>query len=371
VRPLTAIATLIGVVFFGWAVIRLFNIDPEPIIINVARIAGAGKLVEFDEVFFSDPDDGLRVCSVDRVDTDGDGFREWLVFYQYDKVEPTNWRQPCPDDTSRLGAIYDNDRGSPGIVFPYLLKPPTRDLLGEQGTSYALADLVANQAINPNGPIQELLVYGRRGSVTNQLTIFKFQENTQPWEMPRDDPPRYQVLGAFEGSGGVMFDSQTKEVTVYDRGPFERSQLAIKNVYALRGSAGQETYMADVGAPTLAAPIKSTIDFVFGAPSDILYSEFPEKIVLAFYESFDDERTEKINVDSREFLAKDRPADQNFDSTNVGYFFGQDSGLQVNAADVHDLTVTKLEYFPMVEEVTSISTQQGQLPQRGRVDIAG
>ena len=368
-KILSAIATLIGVVFFGWAFIRLFNIDPQPIIINIGNIVSGGKLIDIDEVFVPTSNEGYRVCSVDRVDTDGDGFREWLVFYQYDKIDPKNWRQPCPDNSSRLGAIYDNDRGTPSIVFPYSLKPPTRDILGEQGTYYELAEIVANQTTLTSQPIEELLVYGRRGGVTNQLTIFKYQQNTQPWELPTDDPPRYKVLGAFQGNGGVEFDSQTKQVTIYDRGPFERSQLAIMNVYALRGEAGQETYMSDHDMNRLAAPIKSTIDFTFGPPEDILYSEFPEKIVLAFYESLDSSRSDQIDANSRDFLAPSRPAYENFDSTNLGYFFGKGPSDPVNSSQVNNLSITKLDYFPLVESVTSIGTQQGEIPQRGRVDI--
>jgi hypothetical protein len=131
---------------------------------------------------------------------------------------------------------------------------------------------------------------------------------------------------------------------------------------------------------TLAAPIRSTIDFAFGPPQDILHSEFPEKIVLAFYQSLDSSRENQIETDSREFLAPGRPAYQNYDPNNLGYFFGNQSGDQVSASLVQNLSVTKLQYYPMVEELTQATPTpmspanlptpvRGEIIRRGRVDI--
>ena len=354
------------------AIIRLFNIDPQPIILDSARLLGGGNLVEFNEAFTNSFDPTIRVCSVDRLDTDGDGFREWVVFYQTDPIQDATWRQPCPDKSPRYGAIYDNDRGEPAIVFPYTLVPPDRDMLGEEFTGFETAEIVANRSESER-PIEELLIYGYRGQVRTQLTIFKFQQNTLPSDPPTNDPPRYVVLGAFVGSGGVSYDPINKQVTVLDRGPFERSQLAVKNVYALHGAPGNETYMSEPGASKLAAPIESTIDFAFGPPEDIFTTEFPEKIVLAFYQSLD--RARDVEWDSVKFLAPvgtDETignAARNFQADNLAYFFASTPEVTIAPGDIVNLAVIQLRYFPAVEENPVTRTIEGPKPQRGRVAI--
>jgi len=361
------------------AVIRLFRINPQPIILNSARLVGGGNLIEFNEAFRGDIDSSIRVCSVDRYDTDGDSFREWVVFYQTEPILQSNWRQPCPDQSPWFGAIYDNDRGEPAILFPYTLTPPNRKMLGEAGTNFMTAEIVANLPDttnnNANGPIEEVLVYGYLGGVANQLTIFKFQQNTLSWDPPTNDPPRYQVIGAFEGSGGVSYDPQTKLVTVKDQSPFGRSQLAVKNVYQLRGSAGHETYMKEEGAAELAAPIASTIDFAFGPPEDILNTEFPEKIVLAFYQSLDRARADEQTWESEDFLAPiglDEAvgdAARSFQADRLAYFFASDRDETIQSEDIVDLSIIQLQYFPKVEGNPVIRTIEGPQPRFGRVDI--
>ncbi len=373
---LIRIACIVLFLLTPWAFIRLFNIDPEPTILDFARVLSGGKVVEFSEAFSVEANS--RVCTVERIDSDGDRFREWLVFYQIDITQPENWRQPCPDKSPRWGAIYDNDRGEPAILFPYKLTPPQRDLLGEEGVSFATAELIPNRSASDLA-IEELLIYGRRGGINNQLTIFKFQQNTPDAATPTDSPPRYVVIGAFVGSGGVFFDPVTKLVTVHDRNGFERSQLAVQNVYALHGEGVDQTYMRVPGAEELAAPIKSSIIFQFGPPTDILDTEFPEKIVLAFFQSLDQARAEELPEDwnSADFLApigNDSTignAARNFENDNLAYFFARssDTSLRLRPGDISNIVVTQLQYFPQVEENPVTRTIQGPQPQRGRVDI--
>ena len=378
-RLIGFVASAFGILLVLYAVIRLFNIDPQPIILGTARILGGGRLVEFSEAFSTGFDPTVRVCAVDRVDTDGDGFREWLVFYQSDPVRAKNWRQPCPDKSPRQGAIYDNDRGKPAIVFPYSLTPPKEERLGEQGVHYETAEIIPNRS-DTDSPIEELLVYGQLGGVNNQLTIFKFQPNTLPSDTPTDDPPRYPILGAFKGTGGVKFDpsSSRKRVTVLDNSPFGRSQLAVKNVYELQGLGVDASYMDPPGSKNLAAPVSSSIDFSFGPPEDIFTSQFPEIIVLGFFQSLD--RSKDVDWKSEDFLVPLPANDENTDKTignatrnyragNLAYFFLSDPQAPLNRNDISDLAVTVLQYFPEVEQNPTNSTIEGQKPQRGRVNI--
>ena len=85
--------------------IRLFHINPQPFVLETARLVGGGNLIEFGEAFNNNFESTIRVCSVDRYDTDADGFREWVVFYQTDPIQPDNLRQPCPDQSPRFGCL--------------------------------------------------------------------------------------------------------------------------------------------------------------------------------------------------------------------------------------------------------------------------
>ena len=78
-----ALLALIGIL----VIIQLFNINPQPLSLSLARLLGGRNLVDFQEVFEQAPyETTIRVCSVHRVDTDGDNFDEWLVFYQSDPI---------------------------------------------------------------------------------------------------------------------------------------------------------------------------------------------------------------------------------------------------------------------------------------------
>ncbi|MFQ5575679.1 MAG: hypothetical protein ACE5G8_01685 [Anaerolineae bacterium] len=360
-----AIATVFGLLLVIGITLalaaRLLGIDPEPYILQSARLMSGGKLIDFEEAFkdntSSNPN--LRVCEVQRLDTDGDGFREWLVFYQFDTMGDKNWKQPCPDHSPRAAAIYDNDRGEPAVLFPYKLQPPDGDYLGEWGLRVASKEIVPNFGAETTNAIPELLFYGNGPG--QQLTIFQFQQNTAAWESPTNQQPRYRVIGAFTGSGGVHYKGEDKTVEVFDRGPFDRSQLAIKHVYQLHGEGTNQTYLTEVGAASPAPPVRSTIDFGINPPQDIFNTEFPEKIVLGFYQTLDPGL--KRNWKSADFLAPDSEAAIRFKAKDWGYFGFPGSGKITN------LSVTQLQYFPDEEQLVVNETIEGPQPRFSRVEI--
>jgi len=363
---LITIGFLVVVVIGAALAARLFGIDLHPYMDWFNYTLSHGRLVNYEVIFENGNDSDLRVCRVERVDTDGDKFKEWLVYYQFDTVGPKNWKQPCPDNSPRSVAIYDTDRGNPAIIFPYNLKAPDRDYLGEHRVALQQHEIVKNIVAGPptagvTDAVPELFFFGAGAGTYNQLTIFKYQYNTESWESPTNQNSRYQVIGAFNGSGGVNFDEKTKEVIVRDRGPFERSQLAVKTVYELHGEDGYETYMREFGSSTLRDPIRSTIDFAGRPPVDILNAEYPEKIVLAFYQSLDSGYGR--NWDTRNFLADGSQAQKEYDNNNLSYF-----GLGEGA--VSGLAVVALQYFPQVEEYNAASSIEGPQPQHGWVEVA-
>lgn len=268
--------------------VLLFNLNPFPYVRSAAEFIGLGQLVNFDTAFADGLPDAVSanigVISVERADTDADSFDEWVVFYQFDKRAR---------NSPIHGAVYDNDRGNPPVIFPYQLQAPDRNYLSEQqpfGPSLTVQELATDRNGLNGADVPELIVQGG-----NELTIFRFQENSEPWNFPTDSPARYQAIGFFRGSGGVSINlnqasSTYGRVTVIDRNGYERSQLAVRSVYGLvTGSDGNQTYLdpipplGGVGGPQVAAPILSTVDFNPTPPDELFNTPFPEKIVLGFY----------------------------------------------------------------------------------------
>jgi hypothetical protein len=281
---------------------------------------------------------GLSIQSVQRQDTDGDGQKEWVVFYQFDL---TNRHSPY------AGAIYDFDRGNPPILFPYRLLPPDRDYLSEGNIELVFDDVVK---LGELFPVSELLVYGRVGDIYTDLTIFRHHPNSLPWEFPRDEPRAYQVIGAFRGDGGVSFDLKTKRVTVLNRAGYDRSQLAVETVYALDEARG--TYMSLANPEQLGAPVSSKVVFAFGMPPDILNTPYPEKLVLGFYESL---AQEQPAIEPHDFLTGQALTE--YDRGNLAYFgFGDVSGK------VNQVSITQLSYASEVEQINPSITVLGEEP---------
>jgi hypothetical protein len=185
------------------------------------------------------------------------------------------------------------------------------------------------------------------------LNIFRHIPNSFPWEFPRDDPRRYQVIGAFRGDGGVTYDPNTKLVTVINREAFDRSQISVQTVYALDENRG--SYMSVTNPERLSAPIASTVSFAYGMPSDVLDTPYPEKLVLGFYEML---AAKEPTVPPRDFLTGQALIE--FDNNNLSYFgFGNASGTMTN---VDDVTVTQLSYAPETEQVGASTTVLGEEP---------
>lgn len=332
---------VLGLTLVVLLLIAVTGFDPEPLIRRTAVTMTGHRVVDFYTVL----SDGQRVEEVDYEDTDGDGQREWVVLYQFDLIDG---RSPY------AGAVYDYDRGNPPVLFPYRLLPPDRDYLSEAAVRLDLADIVKLGELDPT---PELFVYGEvrarkeeGGQIASDLTIFRHVPNSLPWEFPRDEPRRYQVIGSFRGDGGVTFDPRTKTVTVLNRAGYDRSQLAVETVYALDEARGTYMSMADPGQ--LSAPVSSRVIFAFGMPPDILDSPYPEKLVLGFYESLG---KEEPFAEPRDFLTGQALIE--YERGDLAYFgFGDVTG------DVRSVKITRLSYAPQVEEFNPAVTVLGADP---------
>ncbi|GAB4533609.1 MAG: hypothetical protein Kow0063_15780 [Anaerolineae bacterium] len=346
-----SVMLVLGLALIAMLVIAIFEIDVDPFLRRSAVLLTGHRLVDF----FTLLPPQYEVREVEYEDTDGDGKDEWVVFYQYDLDDG---RRPY------WGVVYDFDRGDPLAIFPYRLLPPDRDYLSEGEIRLVLEDIVgAGEA----KPVPELMVYGRvpaskeaGGPIDTDLTIFRHIPNSFEWEFPRDEPRRYQVIGAFRGDGGVRFNKEDKSVIVINRAGYDRSQLAIRNVYVLDQT--RETYMSLEDPNQLAAPASSQVVFAFGMPDDILSTPYPEKLVLGFYEMLAAKNPE---IEPREFLTGQALIE--YDRNNLAYFgFGEVSGRM---RDVNKVAVNLLSYAPFVEQVNPSVTVLGEEPRFLTVSI--
>jgi hypothetical protein len=332
---------LLGITLVGLLVVAITRIDIEPYIRQGAVMQTGHRLVDF----FTLLPEQYSVQEVVYYDTDGDGKEEWVVFYQFDLADG---RSPY------AGAVYDSDRGNPPVLFPYRLLPPDRDYLSEESTHLNFEDIVKVGEVEP---VPELLVYGQAGSINTDLTIFRHVPNSFDWEFPRDEPRRYQVIGAFRGDGGVVFEPDDKTVTVHSRAGYDRSQLAIETVYALDEARG--SYMSVTDPQQLDAPRSSRVVFAFGMPPDILETPYPEKVVLGFYHMLG--QKEPL-VKPEEFLTGQALIE--YERRNLAYF-----GFDGVTDDVDRVEVTQLGYSPKIEQFEPSVTVLGEEPRSLSVSV--
>jgi hypothetical protein len=325
---------LLGGTLVALLVVAITDINLDPLIRQTAVTLTRHRLVDFFTLL--PPQD--RVQEVRYVETDGDGEKEWVVFYQFDLADG---RSPY------AGAVYDYDRGEPPVLFPYQLLPPDRNYLSEGTIQLDLEDIVT---LGEAQPVKEMLIYGHAGELNIDLTIFRYVPNSLPWEFPRDEPRAYQVIGNFRGDGGITFDLKTKRVTVRNRAGYDRSQLAVETVYALDEARG--TYMSLANPEQLGAPVSSKVVFAFGMPADILDTPYPEKLVLGFYEML---AQRQPAIEPSQFLTGQALIEYN--RGNLAYFgFGTVSGK------VSQVSVTQLSYAPEVEQIDPSITVLGEEP---------
>jgi hypothetical protein len=347
-----SVMLLLGIALIALLLIAIFNINVDPFIRKSAVLMTGHRLVDFYTLLPPQ----YEVREVEYEDTDGDGEDEWVVFYQYDLDDG---RRPY------AGVIYDSDRGDPPPLFSYQLLPPDRDYLSEGTIRLEPKNIVGASEANP---VPELFVYGEvpsteeaGGSIDTDLTIFRNIPNSFEWEFPRDDPRRYQVIGSFRGDGGVTFNEKDKTVTVVSRAGYDRSQLAIENVYTLDKT--RETYMSLSDPEQLDAPISSQVIFAFGMPADILDTPYPEKVVLGFYKML---ATKNPTVDPRNFLTGQALIE--YDKNNLTYF-GFD-GTSGKMKDVNEVTINLLSYAPVAEQINPSVTVLGEEPRYLIVSVA-
>jgi hypothetical protein len=212
---------------------------------------------------------GKPVLDVQRVDTDSDKKPEWVLFYRFDQVGTGG---PV------AALIYDvvNDPISQlPMVYPYKLRTPDQDYLAEDVPHVGLYNVLTE----PTGATaRNELVF----ATTHEVAIFRLTRD--PDAFAADNSPLYRCIGFFRNDA-VAFDPNTFEVTVTSNAGFERSQLVTRSYYQPASSDQFDGYFV-ASTNTLVPPKESQVDFSEGKiPDAILDTPYPEKIVLAFYQT--------------------------------------------------------------------------------------
>jgi hypothetical protein len=214
-----------------------------------------------------------------RLDADGDGVEEHLLIFRY------NYRQgdkKHPDVGPVGGVIYDPinnpTRESPEKTSDLLSGMLLPDVASGKGEGYLAERRVIPRLCKVKGGSPELVIFGYGSDPwPTALSIFRW------------DGRRYEVLGHWEGDGGVSVspkelvpeagtkvgdtplncDSPVKSVVVRTR-LHDRDLLCKEKIYS-RGNAGQR--FSSKGP---------TIGFCHHVPEHPFY---PEGAVVAFYET--------------------------------------------------------------------------------------
>jgi hypothetical protein len=216
-----------------------------------------------------------KFISQTPLDTDGQPPLECVVLYRFDAKKDGQKITPVG------GVIYRQDHGRPRWIYPHRLLPPEGFYLGERSVTARVADALSGQT----GP--ELIVEDRDpdGNIT-QATIFRWQDSVSG--KPDTDPTSelktmgYNVLGLFQGDGGVTVSGDRVQVVVRRKGT--RSQLADQQVFVPRD---KKSYLQEDGVKLIAPAEVEIISLTMG--DDPTVSPYPEKTVLAFYQSVKDD----------------------------------------------------------------------------------
>ena len=274
--------------------------------------------------FRSDMNLGKEILAVRREDTDSDGADEWLVFYRFDQVGTGG-----PVAAIIYDAAVDTALQLP-VLYPFKLRIPDQSYLATEVPGVTLVNILTEGS----GKALNELVF----STEHELAIFRLSRD--PAMPPTDNPPLYRCVGFFR-SDRVSFDPVSFQVVVTSFAGFERSQLVTKRYYKPDNSASADGYFV-AGTTALLSPYDYEVDFREPVNEKILDTPFPEKILLAFYQSLGQADAKPPAAD---YLSTQAAGEFRAGRLRFGSPFGQE---QIKRA-----TVKRISYFPTQESDTT------------------
>ena len=152
----------------------------------------------------------------------------------------------------------------------------------------------------------------------------------------------YRCIGFFRGDFIKLPDANNRVIVTHRI--YDRSQLAKKEAYDY--DAARDTYL-DASEKALRPYSEVWIDFAFAEPTDVEASEYPEKVVLAYYKRFPD----KDYLPLMSTLARER-AKLAAQTQNVSAY-----GLPVMPANIDRILVQNVSYTPQAENIPYVDIQ--------------
>ncbi|MGH2544219.1 MAG: hypothetical protein ACRDIB_15590, partial [Ardenticatenaceae bacterium] len=247
-----------------------------------------------------------------------------LVFYRYDPYQTEDW-----ENTPIQGIVYDAIPCDPPTIHNWHIPSPDNDYLGEGSTIEAtMEDWLAST--DPREIEGELVVLSKGAATT--LSIYRFHDYLDNPCKPVDDTLQgFTLLGFFRANGRIVWNEESKTVTTYERTVYERSQMAIRSVYAPRDTPAGQTFIGETGTTIQAQ--EQTVDFMFGQPASPLDSPYPEKAVAAFFLALG---SQGDNERARTYLADELKA----------AFYERPWGLDLTPDQLNRVLIYSISYSP-------------------------
>jgi hypothetical protein len=225
-------------------------------ILSGYQISELAVRLDFSEVM----QEGSQHVRTYRLDTNGDGYQEWVVLYRFDLPSREQSASPI------AGVVYQPDGSRPPNFIAHELRPPGGEYLCECDCRLNMENVLSGLEGD------ELVVRDRCNDEITRLTIFHWDPATKKYNSP----------GHFLG-GDV--EVSRDQVVVKERLP-GRAQSSLAETYYPDDS--KTYYQQDAPSDILEAS-KEEIVFALGEPEDVLLSPYPEKVVLAFYNHYNDD----------------------------------------------------------------------------------
>jgi hypothetical protein len=270
----------------------LLSLGFSLLLVSVLLVTGCSRYENRKELDFRGAlPETWDIDDVIRHDTDGDGENEWVILYAYDHTGDKDY-------APIRGAIYDIARREPKlpIIYPYHLQAPGWTFLGEGmgKVSIRLEDAVTVAPKEIPGSALEIVVESRGlNDRVNRVSIYRWRDNVSPELRKRTDPHEilhvpgqapatgewYECLGMFSGTLEVL--REPDRVTTIDLFN-DRSQFALVREYSAK--AALNGFMDS--SYQLAEPDSACIGFAHDITPELAKSPYPEKIVMAYQETF-------------------------------------------------------------------------------------
>lgn len=234
--------------------------------------------VDLTEIF---PTDLPAIGQAQRLNVDGKGIDEWLVFYHVDLVQGDVEGSPTAAAVYR--PVEDQDGRRPPRLIPALLWLPRRGYLCLYTCEAEMRDVIGSGSEG-----QELVVQDKRGDDVVGVAIFRWDKDLQvETERAEQMPPGgFVPLGHFRADAIEIEKDKVTVIRKYN----DRSNLAAQEIY--NPAAGryyhQQVRHVDDAPGLLRSPQEAEIVFLPGPPTNPAQVKQPEKLVLAFYQNFRD-----------------------------------------------------------------------------------